>query len=392
MGQLATGMRQAYRNPVFAAITERRRRRILDILLDRTSPVAEEDLAIHLAAAEQGKPLLDIVAEDVQSLEIDLAHVQLPALERAGLVVWDEEEATVTTTDHPAFQDPKFVCIVETEADGWDDVLASLTSKRRRITLSVLKGWDVPMVNADLAREIATCETDGEGDPDSETVADLHASLHQVHLPKLDDAGLVEYDTVDGTVAYVGHPALNEEWLDFHARGTPRAILTAAEQSRDIWRIEGRDQVIERGRALCDYADEELFMMFTTEGLVEKACLHRIQDAIDRGVDVYVGSQSPAVRDLVREEAPEVTLWEPQLDWLNLPPGREKVGRLILVDREAIMLGTLGERTEQGVYKETAITGTGENNALVVLMREMLGSRLDHLDAQSEGVRTQIPL
>lgn len=228
MGQLTTGVQHASRNPVFAAIKKCRRRRVLAILLDRSSPVTEEDLITHLASAEQGKPLVDVVAEYVQQLRIDLAHVQLPVLEDAGLVERDEENATVTTTNHPAFRDPMLAYIVETEADGWDDVLASLANERRRLTLRVLKDRDVPMARADLAREIAAYEIDEEADP--ETVADLLASLHHVHLPKLEDAGLVEYDTADGTVAYVGHPALNEDWLDFRARDAPRAILATAEQ------------------------------------------------------------------------------------------------------------------------------------------------------------------
>lgn len=85
-------------------------------------------------------------------------------------------------------------------------------------------------------------------------------------------------------------------------------------------------------------------------------------------------------------------IWEPQLDWLDFPPEREKIGRLVFTDREAIMIATFGEMTDAGARAETAITGSGENNALVVLMRELLGSRLDHLDAQTEDVRSQLPL
>lgn len=132
--------------------------------------------------------------------------------------------------------------------------------------------------------------------------------------------------------------------------------------------------------------------MVTTDGLLEDGCLRRLQDAIDRGVDVYLGSQTQAVRDLVRERVPGVVVWEPQMDWLNLPPEYEKVGRLVFADREAIMLGTLGGKTEEDIRAETAITGAGKNNPLVVLMREMLGSRLDHLDTQSEYFLFQIPL
>lgn len=229
MGQPTTGGRHPSRNPVFAAIKERRRRRVLAILLDRASPVAEEDLAVHLAAAEQGKSQAEVTAEDVQPLRIDLAHVQLPTLEDAGLVERDEEDATVTTTNNPAVRDPMLAYIVETEVDGWDDVLASLASERRRIALSVLEDRDVPMARADLAREIATRETDEEPDPEPGTVADLLISLQHVHLPKLEAAGLVEYDTTDGTVAYVGHPALDEDWFDFQTRDAPPAVLATAE-------------------------------------------------------------------------------------------------------------------------------------------------------------------
>jgi hypothetical protein len=56
------------------------------------------------------------------------------------------------------------------------------------------------------------------------------------------------------------------------------------------------------------------------------------------------------------------------------------------------VIGTLGERTADGVYHDTAITGEDEDDSPVVLLRQLLGSRLDHLDAQSEDFRSQIPL
>lgn len=41
----------------------------------------------------------------------------------------------------------------------------------------------------------------------------LHSSLHHTHLPKLDDAEVVEYDPSDGTVQYRGDPLI-EQWVD----------------------------------------------------------------------------------------------------------------------------------------------------------------------------------
>jgi hypothetical protein len=61
--------------------------------------------------------------------------------------------------------------------------------------------------------------------------------------------------------------------------------------------------------------------MVTTDGLLRPGCVHGLQDALDRGVDVYVyvyvGSQTSAVRDLVREEVHGATIWKPQLDWFH---------------------------------------------------------------------------
>ncbi len=374
------------RNEVFEALAHRRRRAVLRIL-DRVARVRPSALAAHLVAEEADKPLVDVTRGEAEPVLVDLEHCHLPRLADAGLL--SREDGVVELTEHPAVRDPKLGAMVGTDAPGWDAVLSSLADKRRRVVLTTLSVNGAPMDRLDLAAEVA-----GKvGDDDTPaTVEDVVLGLHHVHLPKLEAAGLVACDADEGTVAFEGHPALDEEWLVAGADDAPRAILSTADRSADIWTLEGRDNVTERGRALCEAADEELFMMFTVDGTVETACVRRIQDAIDRGVDVYLGTQNQRLRDLVRKHVPEVTVWEPQLDWLNLPPTREKVGRLILADREAIMIGTIGEDGPDGVPRETAITGTGEDNPLVMLLREMLGSRLDHLDAQSEDFLSELPL
>lgn len=51
----------------------------------------------------------------------------------------------------------------------------------------------------------------GESDHGRET--HLRTSLHHTHLPKLDDANVVQYDPDDGTVQYEGDPRV-EQWVD----------------------------------------------------------------------------------------------------------------------------------------------------------------------------------
>jgi DNA-binding transcriptional ArsR family regulator len=73
--------------------------------------------------------------------------------------------------------------------DATFDVLAN---RRCRIALRHLAECDDALVVDDLAARLAD-ELDGEA---SET--HLSTSLHHTHLPKLDDAGLVEYDSDRG--------------------------------------------------------------------------------------------------------------------------------------------------------------------------------------------------
>lgn len=380
-------------NSILASLGKTRRQHILGILGDRTSSIDLRELATNLAAEEQEQTLLDVTPDEVDAIQAALIHVHLPKLEDAGLVDWNQSAETVTTTNHPAISDPKFQQMVDIDAPGWEAVVDNLASKRRRIILATLKDADAALTRDELAQRVATREHDAAVDDELDAADDLLADLHHIHLPKLEQADLIFYDTATGTTVYTGHAALDDEWLDFRPDETPRAIVPTAHHPDDIWTIEGRDNVIARGQSLFEQADEELFLMFTTTGLLEDGCVRRLQDAADRGVDIYLGSQTQEVRDLVREEVPEATIWEPQMDWLNLPPEHEKVGRLVMADRETIMLATLGEETGDGVHhKEKALTGSGTDDPLVMLMREMLGSRLDHLDAQSEDFLEQIPL
>ncbi|MFU8868912.1 MAG: hypothetical protein ACNA7R_13490 [Natronococcus sp.] len=373
------------------ALRDGRRRAVLQLLRNRTEPVSDEEVAIHLAAADAGKRLLDVTEDELELWRVSLRQAQFPVLEEAGLIEWDAETDTVTLSSHPALQNPKLERLVERDGVDWDEILDALAHRRRRIALSVLADYDTTLSRVALARAILEHEPGSETAFD-EAVEDCCTTLHHVHLPKLAAAGLVSYDARSGAVGYRGHPLVEDaDWFDLHLTEAPRAIFSVAAPSQDIWRLEGRANVIERCRALCEYADEELFLMYTDEDLIEAACLRCLQDAVDRGVDVYVGTQTQAIRDRVREAVPDVTLWEPQRDWMNMSPEREKVGRLLFADREAIMLGTLSHRNDDGIQEETAITGVGEDNALVMLVRELLGSRLDHLDEQSADFLEEIP-
>jgi len=83
-----------------------------------------------------------------------------------------------------------------------DDLFEVLSNRRRRYTLHYLKQHaDEAVEMGDLSTQIAAWETDT---PPEELAYDerkrVHTSLYQYHAPKLDDAGIVDYDSGRGVV------------------------------------------------------------------------------------------------------------------------------------------------------------------------------------------------
>ena len=86
-----------------------------------------------------------------------------------------------------------------------DEVCHLLQSQRRRDLLRYLADHDGPVPLSDVAEQIAATENDIDSDQlTSEQRKRVYISLYQTHIPQLEDAGIVEYDSGDSTV--VGRP------------------------------------------------------------------------------------------------------------------------------------------------------------------------------------------
>lgn len=217
-------------------------------------------------------------------------------------------------------------------------------------------------------------------------------ALHHERLPKLAEVDLIEYDPEENLAAYRPDTEPNVTWendatIDALIEHIPTSHTLDGE---GIGVLRGRESAIQYGRKLADEAEEELFCMYVDTNLLGDECIRRAKDASERDVTIYVGSQDPGVRELTRKHLPEATLWEPQLDWMNTLTS-PRVGRLILVDRRKVMLAILEEPiAEESRPGEIAFVGEGEENPLVVLVRDLLGPRIDHLDYQSEDFRKRL--
>ena len=86
-----------------------------------------------------------------------------------------------------------------THAKG--DVFEVLRNQRRRFVLQYLKQLDGPVELGDLAQQVAAWEYDTTVDAVTpEQRKRVYTTLQQTHLPKMDTAGMLSFDSDTGTI------------------------------------------------------------------------------------------------------------------------------------------------------------------------------------------------
>lgn len=69
-----------------------------------------------------------------------------------------------------------------------------LSDERRRVAFNILETRKTPIELMELATAIATQEVDADV-PETEYVERVATALHHNHLPKMDQLGVIDYDT-----------------------------------------------------------------------------------------------------------------------------------------------------------------------------------------------------
>ena len=84
---------------------------------------------------------------------------------------------------------------IPVEDTSLDEILELISHHRRRAILDLLLTYDRPVTIDDLRNEVAKKEQDTETtEISSEQVKQVHMSLCHVHIPKLEEKEVVNYD------------------------------------------------------------------------------------------------------------------------------------------------------------------------------------------------------
>ncbi|WP_135825226.1 DUF7344 domain-containing protein [Halorussus ruber] len=98
---------------------------------------------------------------------------------------------------------------------GVDEVLTLLSDRYRRHVLACLDGLPAPVTLEGLTDQVAGREF--QQPPDKVSMikrTQIATALHHTHLPKLEEAGIITYDTDEGKVTEITMDELLEGFLD----------------------------------------------------------------------------------------------------------------------------------------------------------------------------------
>ena len=164
------------------------------------------------------------------------------------------------------------------------DIHDVLRNDRRRLVLEQLQSSEASQTVRDLAEFIAGVEAD-ERPPPRNVRQSVYVSLHQTHLPKLDDLGIVTYDSSAKEVSLAQHadevaiymevvPKYGLSWGEYYVGVGLLGILTLLGDAVGVPVLAGFDAAVLGGLFL------GLVTLSAAYQVVEQrsSLIHRLQD------------------------------------------------------------------------------------------------------------------
>ena len=108
---------------------------------------------------------------------------------------------------------------------GQDEAYELLSNARRRFVISYLRSQDGRVPLNELSQSLAAWENDIPVDElGDQQIKRIYVSLYQTHLPKLEEAGLIEYDRENSTLEIRREAdRLDEYFADYELDTVPDA-------------------------------------------------------------------------------------------------------------------------------------------------------------------------
>jgi sugar-specific transcriptional regulator TrmB len=163
------------------------------------------------------------------------------------------------------------------------------------------------------------------------------------------------------------------------SRLEPTDDRDSEEVTHEVWALRDEQAIAGRAQQLIDGASEEVILVVGHASVFTDALASRLREADERGVDVLLGTTSAELRATVEESLLGAEVFVSGLEWLRpapCPEDRTEISRLLLADREAILVSSLVPSEEDGGDHERAVFGRGFDNGLVAIVRRLMTTGL----------------
>ena len=150
------------------------------------------------------------------------------------------------------------------------------------------------------------------------------------------------------------------------------------DQLQQVWSLTGNEAIESRTLELIDGAKSEIAFLVVDEELLSAELFDGIHTAQKRDLTILLGGQTDEITRRLGEEVPNVRTFETEMDWLIGPaPDHEvAISRILLVDRETLLVGSYYPDATDDTKPEQAVFATGLENGVVVLLRRLIASGL----------------
>ncbi|WP_199712353.1 MULTISPECIES: TrmB family transcriptional regulator [unclassified Halorubrum] len=153
----------------------------------------------------------------------------------------------------------------------------------------------------------------------------------------------------------------------------------STEATHEVWSISGDQGITSRTRQLIEGATEELILVVGHESIFTEQLAEQLQSAQERDVNVIIGTVNEDLQATIQDSLPDVEVFVSGLDWLSrspLPGDDTEISRLLLADREAILVSSFTETRADGREHEQGVFGRGFDNGLVAITRRLMATGL----------------
>ena len=143
---------------------------------------------------------------------------------------------------------------------------------------------------------------------------------------------------------------------------------------QEVWAMAGQAAIENRTIRLIKTATDEVVLVIADESLLTESLVETLNE-VGSGVELIIGTLTSPLEEKVQTAVPDATTFVSGLEWLqgqSISEDDTAIGRLLLVDRSAILVSSIMPQSKE----EQAIFGEGFGNGLVVIAHRLMAQGL----------------